>query len=204
MNPLICPRCAQVDQVQSVQSIYNSQSGVTHLTHNWDVGGGQSHGTLTSNLALRLSPPPVPRRQSATGCGTAAALIGAIVFALICVDAGITAGTNPAFIVLAIGALCVVPFVINKDLRRGQILKREYEEYAAVWPAMVQVWQNSIVCLRCHGVFFPSNVPIPGHGYGQLIPIDAFHAAVTDIGTRLVLASPEPPDRHQPLPPAAS
>ncbi|MGH3379382.1 MAG: hypothetical protein ACRDP6_32085 [Actinoallomurus sp.] len=127
-------------------------------------------------------------------------MIGAIV----CVDAGITSGTDPAFIVMAIGALCVVPVVINKAIRRGQTLKREYEEYAAVWPAMVKVWQESIACLRCHGVFFPSNVPIPGLGSGQLIPIDAFHAAVTDIGTRLVLASPEPPDRQRPLPPAAS
>lgn len=198
MTPLTCPQCAQVDQVRSVQSIYDSQSGVTH---SWElaVGGVQSHGIVTSNLALRLCPPPEPRQQSAVGCGTAFVLVGAL-----CAAAATGAGAtkDPGLIVIAIGALCVVAVVITKARRREQTLKQEYKEYAAAWPAMVEVWQRSMACLRCHGVFFPPNAPLPGFGARQLIPIDAFHAAVTDIGARLVLASPEPPDRKQPLPPA--
>lgn len=130
------------------------------------------------------------------GCGSVLVLIGALSLAFLTGGAGADEGA-PGLIVIAIGALCVVPVVINKAIRRARELKREYEQYAAVWQAMIQVWQESIACLRCHGVFFSPNVPIPRRG--QLIPIDAFHAAVTDIGTRLVRAFPEPPDHNRPL-----
>lgn len=197
MNSLACPRCGQVDQVQSVQSIYNSQSGVTH---SWEhaVGGVESHGVLTSNLALLLSPPPAPRHRSAMGCDTAFALIVSISLGLFCIGVGVDQGA-PVLVVGGIGLLCVSPFVISHTNRRSRELKREYEQYAAVWPAMMQVWQESIACLRCHGVFFSPNLPIRERGAVQPIPIDAFHAAVTDIGSRLVRAFPEPPDHRQPL-----
>jgi hypothetical protein len=206
VNVLACPRCAQVDQVQSVQSTYATQSGVTH-TSGIAVGGSlagpmaarvTSHGTQASHLALRLAPPPQPRRRSAWGCGTLFAFLGSIgVGAVAFAGSSVTTGTTAVKgIVIGVGAFCVVPVLLVATFRRERALKREYREYAAVWPAMTQVWQNAMACLRCHGVFFPPEVPYPRLAAGQLIPIDRFHDAVTEIGTRLILA----PD-HRPLPP---
>lgn len=214
MNPLTCPQCAQVDQVQSVQSVYATQSGVTHGS-SLAVGGAltgpmvarvESRGTLASNLALRLTPPPEPRRQSAAGCGVAFAVTGALGIAAVAfAGSRVTEGTDKTkSIAIVIGALCVIPIVIIGVIRRERTFKRQYKEYAAIWPAMMQVWQRAMACLRCHGVFFPPEVPTPGLSAEQLIPIDVFQAAVTDIGNRLLLASPEASDHKKPLPPAAS
>lgn len=57
-----------------------------------------------------------------------------------------------------------------------------------------------MVCVRCHGAFFPPAAVRAGLGPSLLIPVDAFQAAVTDIGTRLALDPPGTADRL--LPPA--
>lgn len=76
--------------------------------------------------------------------------------------------------------------------RQGRKLKRRYEDYAAVWPAMMRVWQSAMVCLRCHGAFFPPDSALLGVGSGHLVPLDVFQGFVADAGTRLALGGPAP------------
>ena len=213
MHPLVCPHCAQVDQVLSAQSVYATQSGTTYGS-GVAVGGTlagpvvarvESHGTVVSNLAARLAPPPQPRVRSAVGAGTVLALLGILVVSAIAATAGSAsdgAGEMVGF-AIAIIVLGAIPLVLRRVLRRERELKREFEAYAAVWPSMNYLWQRAMVCLRCHGVFFPPDTPAPGLGAGRLIPIGAFHDAITDLGTRLVLTPGEPPPAP-PLPPAGS
>jgi hypothetical protein len=218
MNGLTCPRCAQVDQVQSVQSIYTTQSGIHHssgLAVGGVLAGGPmvarvtSTGTQASHLALRLAPPPEPRRRSAFGCGAWLGLVLLVCFGLIgLIGASVASGPDAAKdrlvgYLAGIISLCLVPVVIFVTIRRERALKREYQSYAAVWPAMTQVWQTAMACLRCHGVFFPPGTPLTAMvGGTQLLPIDDFQNAVTDLGTRLVLA-PAIPAEPKPLTPPA-
>lgn len=215
MNALACPRCAQLDAVQNVQSVYAAQSGVTHSTGIAAGGvlgagpvvmGTVSHGTQASHLALRLSPPPAPRRRTAVNCGVLllfAALIGLGLWGVVAAatsDPATEPSRRVAGVIIAIVFFGLVAVLFGLVLGKGRRLKGEYDDYAAVWPAMSHVWQNAMVCLRCHGIFFPPGVLHAGLGPSGLIPIDAFHDAVTEIGTRLALDSPMSSARR--LPPA--
>lgn len=209
-HALVCPRCGQLDQVQNAQSIYAAQSGVTHST-GVAVGGGigagpmamavTSHGTQTSHLAMRLAPPPPPRRRSAWNCGVI--LLLTVLLGMSAIAASMaSASTRPGqpddhvrYLVTAVvcAALAVVVYVVA--FVQGRRLKRGYAAYAAVWPAMMRTWQSAMVCLRCHGAFFPPGVLHASLGPSRLIPLDAFHAAVGDIGARMALGELAAPER---------
>ncbi|MCR3742196.1 hypothetical protein BS35_004761 [Actinomadura glauciflava] len=215
MNQLACPRCGQMDQAQSAQSVYGAQSGTSHST-GVAVGGGigtgpmamgvTMHGTHVSNLAQRLAPPAAPQRRSAWNCGVFA-LFGLLIIMGLLGLSGYLLHSEPSEstdrtvgLAVAIVFFCLVPVVIGLLLVQGRRLKRRYENYAAVWPAMMHVWQSAMVCLRCHGAFFPPGAIQAENGAGQLIPLDAFPAVVADIGTRIAL-SPPASSVQQALPP---
>ncbi|MCO5993022.1 hypothetical protein [Actinoallomurus rhizosphaericola] len=215
-HALVCPQCAQLDQVQNAQSIYAAQSGVTHSTGvavGGVIGAGPmamavtSHGTQTSHLAMRLAPPPPPRRRSAWNCGVVLIFaistgIGLIAVSQLSVSGRAEqAGDRWGYLVTSVVGFGLAMAVYVMAFVQGRRLKRGYEAYAAVWPAMMHTWQNAMVCLRCHGAFFPPGVLHSSLGPSRLIPIDAFHAAVTDIGAHMAVAPSVAPDRSIPSAP---
>ncbi|MEV5747948.1 hypothetical protein AB0L00_09025 [Actinoallomurus sp. NPDC052308] len=163
-----------------------------------------SHGTQTSHLAMRLAPPPPPRRRSALNCGVVLMFAMFIGLGLIALS-GFSLNDRPdqasdrwTYLATAVVCLCLTAAVYLMVLVQGRRLKRGYEAYAAVWPAMMHTWQNAMVCLRCHGAFFPPGVLHPSLGPSRLIPLDGFHAAVSDIGARIAVGAPAAPDRSIP------
>lgn len=160
-----------------------------------------SHGTQISHLAMRLAPPPPPRRRSAWTCGTVLPFTLFLGIGVIGVS-GVATSNRPGqpdlrwgYLVTAVVCLALATVVYLVAFVQGRRLKRGYEAYAAVWPSMMHIWQNAMVCLRCHGAFFPPGALHPSIGPSRLIPIDAFQAAVTEIGSRIAVAPPLVPER---------
>jgi hypothetical protein len=225
MEPLACPRCAQLDQVASVQSVYGAQAGMTHSTGmavGAVIGVGPMAMTTTStsaqasHLAMRIAPPPIPRRGSVWNCGILV-ILGACTFMALLGLGGVLVSSGPpdssissaeqshdrtvgyAFVIVFTGII-LATFVVM--LARSRTLKRRYDDYKAVWPAMTHLWQNAMLCLRCHGAYFPPGAVHHDLGPRHLIPLDTFQHVIADLGTRLALAPssiPIPPA----LPPAS-
>ncbi|QKG27252.1 beta-glucoside-specific phosphotransferase system enzyme II [Actinomadura verrucosospora] len=101
---------------------------------------------------------------------------------------------------VAITFFSLIPIAFVLFLIQGRRLKRHYEDYAAVWPTMMHVWQSAMICLRCHGAFFPADTIQTGIDPGHLIPLDAFRDTVVDVGNRIALAARIPPAQRS-IPP---
>ena len=202
----ICPRCSQVDQVRSVQTIYAAQTGVTRSagTAVGGIIGGNpvimpvimntsSYGTDASSLALQLAPPPHPRRISVMNCGVIAAFI--LPVGMVLLGWGLTVRppgpstgdrvSGPIFLILGLALALGLFLIFFFESRK---FERRYRAHVAVWPALVHVWQNAMICLRCYGAFFPAGALPTGPSPDEFIPIGFFQAAVTDIGNRLARA----------------
>ncbi|MFC4907735.1 hypothetical protein [Actinomadura gamaensis] len=192
--------------MQSVQSVYGAQSGTTHsqgMAFGAVIGAGpmamstSSHGVHASNLALRLAPPPQPVRQSPWNCGIFALLASIVGFSLIPL-LGWLVEHDPMALAVFVAVLCAVPVVVLLVLVRGQRLKQRHQVYAARWPAMMRIWQSAMICLRCHGTYFPPDALPAGLRPSQLLPVDLFQATVADLGARFALAAASPSSPLQP------
>lgn len=206
-DTLHCPRCGRLDQVQSVQSVHAAQSGVS--SGSGVAGGGgpagptvmamSFTGSSASHLALLLAPPPAPRRDSAWNCGVFMAVAVIIFMGLMGVlgallsDGPEDSAERLGATLFAVGLFCLLPLVFAFAAREDRKLARRYEDYAAVWPAMLHLWRTAMICLRCHGAFFPGGLPQVGLAPGVLLPAEGFRRAVAEIGARLAVQVDRPP-----------
>ena len=191
----------------SAQSIYAAQTGINRssgaaagmIITTKGVGpvimGTRSAGSQASNLALQLAPPSAPQRTLLLGCGVIGfalvlAAMGVTGLALALPSNGFTAHTRDnglIFMVLSIGLLSALFLAI---FLRRRVLERRRIAHTAIWLQLMRVWESAMVCLRCHGVFFPAGSPYMGSDPGGFIPVSSFRAVITDIGTRLAAANP--------------
>lgn len=198
MSLLACPRCGWVDQVQSVRAVYDSQTS-RHVGHTRGmrsgiayapgvglipaVGSSSSYTTVnvSSLLAQYVAPPPAPSlAHRGGGCLTAALPFVALVFLfpfLIINGTGADDMRGAGLLFSVFPAVCVLIVWMLVLRERCRTRKRDdcaYRAYAAEYPTLFEVWNEALLCHRCHVGYLPDG--------SAPVAVEQFQAMVLAIG----------------------